>query len=265
MRSIRRILREQDLVIGLSVWHSCHPWLAKIYMDAGADFVFADHEHIFFNGADFASFAFSCQLLGLPLIAKCPYLDRGFITQLLDSGVNGIQLPMTESADQISQLGQWMKYPPDGIRAAGPGIANSGYEAVDWREWMARSNEETTVIAHIENIAGIEHAEEILAVPSVDVVFIGMVDLSISLGHPQHYDHPDVVRTVLELIDTAHRHGKVVAMGASSYETAETWIRKGVRLFETTSEVQFIMQGASRLLRSFPMRGSHQEIGMGSP
>ncbi len=112
MRSIRQILKEKDLVIGLSIWHTCSPWLAKIYVDAGADFVFADNEHILFNGADFASFAYSCQLLGLPMIAKCPYMDRGYITRLLDSGVNGIQLPMTESADQIALFAQWMKFPP---------------------------------------------------------------------------------------------------------------------------------------------------------
>jgi len=249
------MLDEQDVVVGLMVEHVCAPWIAKVYADSGADFVYVEYEHIFFNEAELANLILSCRLCGLPVVAKSAYVDRRSITKLLDAGVTGIQLPMSESAEQLAQVVDYVKFPPVGIRAAAPGTGNSDYEAVDARKWLEEMNRETTVIAHIESRTGLEHVDEILEVPGVDIMFAGLLDLSVSLGVPTRYDHPEMTAALKRLIGAAKEHGKIAGMWAPSYEVAGHWLKRGVRFIETMGDIGFIAKGASDLVKMFPGHG----------
>jgi len=131
MKSIKQLLEEKEIVVGLTLQQVTAPWVAKVYADAGADFIFVENEHVFFNEADLASFVLSSRLNGLPVVAKSPYVSKGAIAKMLDSGITGIQLPLTESAEQIEMVVTYTKFPPIGNRTAGPGIGNSDYEPVD--------------------------------------------------------------------------------------------------------------------------------------
>ena len=181
-RSLRSMLEDKELVVGLQIQQVCAPWIAKVYADAGADFVFIEYEHMSFNQAQLADLVLNCRLCGLPVVSKSAYLDRSVITRLLDAGVTGIQLPWTETSDEAVELIQYMKFPPGGIRAAAPGIGNTEYELVDAKEWVERANEDTIAIAHVETKTGLENIDEILAVPEIDVMYIGLFDLTISMA-----------------------------------------------------------------------------------
>lgn len=260
MKSIKQLLDEQELVVGLTIQQVCQPWVAKVYADAGADFVFIDTEHGWFNGQDFSNLALAARLCGLPLVAKSAYVDRASITRLLDAGATGIQLPMSESAAQLEDVVRFTKFPPLGERAASPGMGNTGYDTVDVVEWLKRANEETVVLAHIESRAGLEHADEILQVPGVDIMFVGMFDLTVSLGRAAQFDHPDVAKATDRLIAKAKERGKVAGMWVPTYEAATPWIKKGVRFFELTSDQGFILAGARQLMARF--RGEKPGAGL---
>lgn len=263
MQSIRKMLDEQDIMVGLMVQQVCAPWLAKLYADAGADFVFIEGEHMLFNGADLGNFILSSRLCGLPVVAKSSYVDRGHVCSLLDAGVTGIQLPMAESAEQLEQVVSYTKFPPIGVRAAAPGTGNTNYEPVDTAAWLKQQDEETVVIAHIESRTGLDNVEEMMQVPGVDVMFVGTYDLSISLGYPGLYDHPEVIAAINKLIDTAEKHGKVTGMWTPSYEVAEPWIDRGMRFIITRSDVGFIAKGAVEFMKCFPGHGPRVAAGQG--
>ncbi len=255
MKSLKRMLKAQELVVGLTIEQACDPWIAKVYADAGSDFVFIENEHLLFSGKELANLVLSCHLCGMPVVAKCEYVDRGSVTKLLDAGVTGIQLTMLEEASQVARVAGYTKFPPEGVRAAAPGSGNTDYEQVPVRDWLEEANRETVVIAHIETKAGVEKIDEILAVPHVDVMFVGTLDLSVSLGHPAEFEHPDMVRAMDRLIGAAKEHGKTPGMGASCYEHAEPWIKKGMCFVETMGDVGFVRKGAVELVKRFPGHG----------
>ena len=104
----------------------------------------------------------------------------------------GIQLPWTEAREQIDRLVSYVKFPPLGIRAAAPGMGNSDYNLqVNGREFIESANRETVMLAHVETRHGIQNLDAILANPHVDVLFLGMYDLSVSYGQPGDFSHPD--------------------------------------------------------------------------
>src|SRR5262249_16497930 len=211
--------------------------LARIWSLSGADFVYVEYEHSFMNEADLANFVLSCRSSGLPVVAKVPECSRTHVAKLLECGVIGIQLPWTESREQIDRLVSYVKFPPLGIRAAAPGMGNCDYDTqTTGRQLIETGNRETVVLAHVETRQGIHNLDAILSNPHVDILFLGMYDLSISYGQPGDFRHPDVAAAVETAIAAARRHGKVAGMYVPDAKAAAPWVGRGMRFFETASE-----------------------------
>ena len=97
MNSLKSLLKQDRVLVGVTTQHVTTAWLAKLWKNSAADFVYVEYEHSFMNEADLANFVLSCRLNGLPVVAKTPELSRTHVAKLLECGVIGIQLPWTES------------------------------------------------------------------------------------------------------------------------------------------------------------------------
>lgn len=256
MASLKKMLGGSSLLVGLTTQHLTQPWLAKLWKQSGCDFVYVEYEHGFFDEAQLAAFVLCCRSEGLPVVAKTPELSRGWVGKLLECGVIGIQLPWTETREQIERLISLVKFPPLGIRAGAPGYGNCDYNGeVDPGRFLEEANRETVILAHVETRRGVENVDEIASHPQVDVVFLGMFDLSISFGHPAEFRHPEVVTAAERVVAAAERHGKVAGMWVPDAASAAPWMASGVRLFETASEVDLIAQGSRRTVAEFRSLG----------
>jgi 2-keto-3-deoxy-L-rhamnonate aldolase RhmA len=252
MKSLKSMLKENRVLVGVTTQHVTEPWLAKLWQCSGADFVYVEYEHSFMNEADLAAFVLCCRMQGLPVVAKVPECSRTHVAKLLECGVIGIQLPWTESREQVERLVSYVKFPPIGIRAAAPGMGNCDYNLqTKGRDLIETGNRETVVLAHVETRSGINNLDAILANPHVDILFLGMYDLSISYGQPGDFRHPDVAAAVETALAAAKRHGKTAGMYVPDARAAEPWIARGMRFFETASEVDLIDSGARNLVRQF--------------
>lgn len=257
MNSLKALLRENRILVGMTVQHVTAGWLAKLYRQSGADFVYVEYEHSFMNEADLADFVLACRGEGLPVVAKVPECARTPVAKLLECGVLGIQLPWTESREQIDRLVSYVKFPPLGIRAVAPGMGNCDYNLqTTGRELIETGNRETVVLAHVETRTGIDNLDAILGNPHVDVLFLGMFDLSTSYGHPGDFRHPEVAAAVETALAAAKRHGKSAGMYVPDARAAGPWALKGMRFFETASELDLIGSGARQVVTEFRQLGT---------
>ena len=189
---------------------------------------------------------------GLPVIAKTPQLDRQEVAKLLEAGVVGIQLPRTESKEQVETLLSYIKFPPKGTRAVAPGWGNSDYRGVlDWQAWMDEQDEETLVVVHIETALAYENAEEILSTPGIEMCYVGPGDSSIELGHPGNYDHSDVKGPMEHILELCKQYEIAFGTTPSSGEATGEWVQKDATFFEADSEIGFIRPGAESLLADY--------------
>jgi 4-hydroxy-2-oxoheptanedioate aldolase len=252
MTSLKQLLKQKKVIVGLTTQHITHPWLAKVWKRSGTDFVYLEYEHGFWNEGDLAAFILCCRAEGLPVVAKVPECSRTHVAKLLESGVIGIQLPWTESRRQIDQLVSYVKFPPLGIRAASPGMGNCDYDLdIDSRQFIEQANQETVILAHVETRPGVSNIDEILACPSVDILFLGLTDLTVSYGDPGNYTNPELASAIERVLASARKAGKIVGMWVPNYEVAKPWIQRGVSFFETASEVDMIDSSARRLVSQF--------------
>ncbi|MEE2656928.1 MAG: aldolase/citrate lyase family protein [Candidatus Latescibacterota bacterium] len=251
-RTLKARLAAGEVLVSGMVAEYCNPTLMKYYEQAGFDFVYFETEHIRFDSAAFLSTVLAARDCGLPPVAKVPQLDRAEVAWLLEYGVVGIQLPRTESRDQLETLLDYLKFPPSGTRAYAAGYGNSDYVTPEnKRAWMADQDAESTVVVHIETRAGYESAEEIISTPGVDMVYVGPGDFSVEMGQPGDADHPDVTGPMRAILEICKRHRVPFGTTASSAEAAERWVREGALFFEAADERGLILQSAIELVDSY--------------
>ncbi|MCA8996859.1 MAG: hypothetical protein KDA80_07735, partial [Planctomycetaceae bacterium] len=89
---------------------------------------------------------------------------------------------------------------------------------------------ETVFIPMIESVPGVENLEQICAVPGVHAVFVGPNDMTVNMGIPNEYDHPDFVAILQRIIDTADRAHVAAGCWFGKLEQQERTIQQGARL-----------------------------------
>src|SRR5262249_40802274 len=128
---LARRLRAGEVVVGPLIFDLATPGLAVTLADVGWDFVLIDLEHAPLDAASVARFILAGRQAGLATIIKLSDLERSGVQRFLDYGAAGIQAPHIESADEVSRLVRWSRYPPDGERGQVFGLGNTGFRTVD--------------------------------------------------------------------------------------------------------------------------------------
>ena len=255
MNPLKEKMKAGEPVVGLTIAELLRPCVVKVFANAGSDFLYVENEHCMLNPTAWADSLLCAQDNSLPVVTKTPYLDRGAVAKLLDVGVTGFQLPMTESAEDVLTLQRWIKFPPLGERAVQCGYGSTGYKPVELTEFIRQQNEDTMLIAHVETRKGVDAIDEILGTGVVDVVFIGQDDMSVSVGAPGDHHDPRHVAALQRVADAARDHGVFFGLFAPSTESASRWIDEGALFFEVADEFMLLDSGARETVAAFKQLG----------
>lgn len=109
------------------------------------------------------------------------------------------------------------KFTPDGVRGACPGARSNRYGAGGGK-YYETANRETAVIALVESPEGVKNFDEIIRVPGITAVFLGPVDLSVSMGLKGDLSAPEVREILLNMVHRAGAAG--VPVGALGLDPA---------------------------------------------
>ena len=252
-RTFRKRVEKGDLLLGAMVMDLVWPTLVKIYKQAGFDFIYMDNEHVLMAGTPaMGAFVQAARDNDIPIIAKCPELARTEVGRLLEAGVTAIQLPRTESRCDLETLIDYMRFPPKGTRAGAPILGNVDYVwPEDVGQWLKDADEATLVVGHIETRKGFENAEEIISTPGLDILYVGPLDFSISMGQPGNYDHPDVRGGMERILAMCKENGVMFGTTASGPEGGQDWVSLGARFFEVVDELTMLQRGGTEAVAAY--------------
>ena len=206
------LLRQHHPVLGTFI-QSASPEFLEASAYAGFHYAAIDLEHAAFGTETMVRLIRAGEAAGLSMPARVPGLDAAVIKRSLDMGASAIIVPNIDTAEQAEQAVSLCRFTPEGIRGACPGVRANRYGA-GGREYYEKANRETAVIPLIESPAGVEHFDEILAVPGISAVFLGPIDLSVAMGLKGDMNNPEVRRILLSCVDKAVAAG--VPVGALS-------------------------------------------------
>lgn len=191
----------------LAAWISLHhPSITEIFSRTGVDFVGIDIEHSTINQEQSQRIIAACQAGGTLCLPRVASHNMEMIKRLLDSGADGIIVPMVSTPEEVEQLISWCKYPPLGKRSFG--IARGQGYGFDFDEYIKNWNESSSLIVQIESIQGVENIEKILSYDEIDGAMIGPYDLSGSFGVPGQLDDPLVTEAAKKVIKDCAVAGK---------------------------------------------------------
>ncbi|WP_170323543.1 aldolase/citrate lyase family protein [Cryptosporangium phraense] len=202
---------------------------------AGADFVVVDLEHSQLSEADARRAVSRAFLLGLPALVRIPAVDSGLINRLLEAGAAGIQLSTLRSTAQTTALREATRYAPGGSRSISLAHPGANYSGVPLAEYLeAARDDPPLLVGQIETATTDDPLADV--VEGLDVVFLGVTDLAVSLG----LGEAEAFDARVAEIRAAASAGAVAGSWAASPAAADDAVAAGDRYVVVGSDLQFL-------------------------
>ena len=214
----------------------------------GFDFCLIDAEHAPFGPQYVEQMIRAADVSGMTPLVRVAQNERQVILRYLDVGAQGVQIPMVNTAAQAQAVVEAVKYTPLGKRGlASVTRASRWGVGINVPDYVTRANEETMVIVQVETQQALDNLDAILAVPHIDLVFVGPTDLSQSFGVPGQPTHPRVVAALENVVARAGAAGLPVGTVAPDARLMHERFAQGVRSVATNTTSLFT-QAASAFL-----------------
>ena len=242
INKVKQALKRGEAQFGCSVLQLRSQDSIRAIAAAGLDWVFLDSEHGAFDLETLHDLMRVAVPAGLCPIVRVADLQYQLIARALDSGAQGVLLPRVESPDLLAQAVSWTRFPPMGVRGYGLGGPHLGYERITIGDAVAHFNEHVMVVLQIETRLALQRLDELLAVPNIDAVLVGPADLSVALGVPGQFDHPEFIAAVELVRDRCHAHGIAPGMHMRSVDMARFWIPRGLRFVSCNNDIGMLFE-----------------------
>ena len=235
--SIKEKLAAGEPAIG--TWSSSgDPTVVEVLSRTELDWINLDFEH---NPIDVSTAIHSLRAMGgtgKTPFARIPWNDPVWIKRVLDIGFLGVVVPDVKNADDARRAVAAARYRPEGVR----GIGSSRGMLIYGDDYYDKANDMVTVVCMIEDIEAVAKIDDILAVPGVDVAFIGPNDLANTLGVPVGNDnkHPDHVAAVQKVVDAGKRAGVPTGIHCGDGAEVARRIEQGMQWMPIGSDVRVL-------------------------
>ena len=212
MKWIRQRALSGELLVGtfLNLGSS---FTAEIAGRAGFDWLVIDLEH---GIGDEMTLVHQFQALaGTPAVplVRIACNDPTRFKRVLDLGAAGVMVPYVGNPEEAKIAAEAMCYPPRGIRGVNKSNRACGFGQLAG-EYYPAANDNLLTMVQVETRSAVETVDEIAAVEGVDVLFVGPLDLSVSLGIPEQFDHPLFLEALTKVVEACRKAGKAAGMHA---------------------------------------------------
>lgn len=236
VNSTKRKLKAGGAVYGCWLRYS-DPALVEFVGYQDWDFIVFDGEHGTLDPRGCENLVRAAELRDATPVIRVTSNDAPIISRFMDTGAQGVQIPMVNTAADAERAVQAIKYWPRGARGLASSRAAAYAQDLPLADYVVRANAETLVVAQIETPEAVEALPTIVDVDGIDVIFIGVTDLSQSLGVPGEPGTPKVQRAIEEIVRATVPSRCALGVMVSSPETALRWRTRGARY------IAFMLEG----------------------
>ncbi|MDP8837352.1 4-hydroxy-2-oxoheptanedioate aldolase [Serratia marcescens] len=249
----KRALQEKRPQIGL--WLGlCSSYSAELLAGAGFDWLLIDGEHAPNNVQTVLGQLQAVAPYPSRPVVRPPWNDAVIIKQLLDVGAQTLLIPMIQNAEQARDAVRATRYPPHGVRGVGSALAR----ASRWNrvpDYLQQADEQMCVLVQIETREAVKNLDAILQVEGVDGVFIGPADLSADMGFAGNPQHPEVQRTIDDVIARIRAAGKAPGILMANKALAQRYLEAGALFVAVGVDTTLLARAAEALADEFKQGG----------
>ena len=247
----RELLKTQEVLYGV-ICRDATVTDLELMAQVGYSVIFLDLEHSPQSTAEVLRLGRTISHLGMVPLARIPELSRTHVQCLLDGGIEILTLPDVKGAAQASRLVQLSKFPPLGERGVSTSCAGTDFTlGTNPQRTLREANEGTSLMVMIESDEGYSALDDILEVEGIDLVTVGEMDWSVSLGLFGPEAKRVLAPKIEQVLTAAHRRGKILAMGGGHPRQVAHYRKLGVRLFFVGVDVNLKRKVLSESLAGF--------------
>lgn len=217
----------------------------------GIDAAWICNEHIGIDSETLRNIIRAGRASDIDVMVRRAYNGYDSLIQVLEMGAAGLMIPHCRDAAMVRDIVRDVKFPPLGRRGVDGVGGDSFYGSIRGVEYTAAANAETFLMVQVEDAEAVEHIEAIAEVDGVDIIFIGPLDLSYSLGVPGQLKHSRIAEVIGRTIEACRRNGKYCGTpGLDEAYTAEL-LDKGVRFITGGGDFGVLRNGFAGMKANF--------------
>ena len=226
---IKEKLAKGQPIIGIwSIINSPIP--VDIAAHAGLDFQILDMEHGVFDLPSLENCIRACESMHCSPLVRVPGLQPSIIQNCLDVGVHGIIVPQVKNYQETHNFIKATRFPPEGLRGFNPFTRAGCYDPALSTATTKLNNEFALTSVIMENKSIFNDLEKILAIPELNLIYIGIYDLSFDLGFAGDVNHPEVVAYATDALTKIRRAGKHAGLMVKNDNEMEKYLALGANV-----------------------------------
>jgi 4-hydroxy-2-oxoheptanedioate aldolase len=176
---------------------------------AGVDFIIIDMEHGPMSFETVEAQLYAAESAGCTPIVRLGEANEQAILHVLEIGAQSLMVSHVSTPEEASLIVKSTRYYPEGERGLSPFTRNHGYSDVDLGPKLLQANVQMFVGVLVEGKEGLDNLEQICLVTGLDMVYLGVYDISQALGVPGEVNNPKVVKVVRDCVQMIVSKGLV--------------------------------------------------------
>jgi 2-keto-3-deoxy-L-rhamnonate aldolase RhmA len=242
---VREALAAGRVSLGVGVRGLRTGEIARMMKSAGFDWLFIDLEH----GPSSVETAFTISVAaldaGIMPIVRVPEGEMVLAARCLDGGALGVFVSHVETVEDAQAAVRALRFPPLGSRSAGGSYPQLGFRGGSAKDTLPAIDHATMIMATLETAKAIKNAAAIAAVPGVDVLTMGLNDLSVDMGIPGQLGHDNIAGAVARVAEAARGAGKFAGFGGVYQpDLIKKYVGLGMRMILCGNDVGLLMSAA---------------------
>lgn len=206
------------------------PMFTEVFAQSGLDFQILDCEHGAYDYATLLPDILACERHGCAPLVRVSGTDKIEVQRCLDLGARGLVFPQLTTPESFLRAAAMMDYAPTGTRGFNPFVraGNFGAPAAAPAPGAAPAAR-PWFIPIVETIEAADAIHAIAAIGRIDLVYVGVYDLSAQLGCPGKMDAPELTAIVDRILAACASAAKPVGLMALNADTARQLAARGVQ------------------------------------
>jgi len=242
---VRAALAADQVSLGVGVRGLRSGEIARMMKSAGFDWLFIDLEH----GPSSVETAFSISVAaldaGIVPIVRVPEGELVLAARCLDGGALGVFASHIETVEDAKAVVSALRFPPLGHRSAGGSYPQLGFRGGSAKDVIPALDQATMIMATLETAKAVENAAAIAAVPGIDVLTMGLNDLSVDMAIPGALGHERIATAVAAVAKAARAAGKFAGFGGVYQpDLIKKYVGLGMRMILCGNDVGLLMAAA---------------------
>jgi len=211
---------------------------AEVAANVGFDYVCIDMQHGLIGYSDMVPMLQAISHGNTTATVRVPWNEPGIMGKVLDAGAMAVIVPMVNSGAEAEQAISRGMYPPRGARSSGP-IRVQPLEGPDYAEV---ANDHVQIIPMVETVEAVENIDDILSTDNVDAIYVGPMDLGVSMGLGRGTTDPSFFEALDHIVERCNAHGVVPGIHANP-GNIQSQIERGFRMLTAQTDLTAMRLG----------------------